>query len=292
MPPSEPPEPSQGLCINPTTPIVHLPLPEGQSQASQVLLRPKSLHTPCCQLVSSRPDKPLEADRPELFEVVVPGAEAVAVGCNAYGWVMLQPAPGRVGVFAGVVVLPRSSRVWVRALLPKAAAGAAGEVAVAGAAAGAREVVTVKGSSNSSSNGGGGGSSAASTSSSGGSSRSSSRASVSSSRGQSALGSGVAAGGGAGMPGASSRGSSAPGSILGPAGGGVAAAAPVGGAVAAAAAQAEAAGGGAALLEGGAAAQQWALLLSMHVKPQVRGEKEGDRREGGRGSGMYGCQAL
>lgn len=116
VPPVEPHDPADGICVSPATTVVALPQPE------------QGFHS--CggfQLLSPQPSKPLEADRPELFEVIAPAAEAVAVGCYELGWQVLQPGevaaarpssarqPGQqqLRLFTGTVVMPRAERCFV-----------------------------------------------------------------------------------------------------------------------------------------------------------------------------------
>lgn len=93
------------------------------------------------QLTSPAPGAPLEADRPQRFEVAfgAPGAvAAVRVGAEGCGWAQLlrvDSGGGGCVVFVGEAVLPRSPVCFVRARLAarggaQGAAAAEGEVEV------------------------------------------------------------------------------------------------------------------------------------------------------------------
>lgn len=100
--PPLPHDPADGICVDPSNPIPRFPVPT-----------PLAI-TNACQLISPPPNKLLESDRTELFELAVAGATQVAVGCSSCYWVELQPAPGRPGWYAGVVVVPRCEVCYVR----------------------------------------------------------------------------------------------------------------------------------------------------------------------------------
>ena len=110
VPPIEPHDPADGICVDPTTPIAALPQPLEAFYTCGNL-----------QLLSPQPCKLLEADRPELFDVIAPEAAAVAVGSDESGWQQLQPAAPadeggtstKQGLFRGEVVMPRSSQCFV-----------------------------------------------------------------------------------------------------------------------------------------------------------------------------------
>lgn len=140
-----------------------VPPPAGDALAPAALPRQEcGLADRACrglQLLAPQPGAPLEADRPEHFSVAVPGAAAVAVGCEEVGWVQLQPADaqgaaamlpaagasssgcgssssrassaGQVqaeqqqqeeDIFSGSIVLPRASRCCIAARFPGASA--------------------------------------------------------------------------------------------------------------------------------------------------------------------------
>lgn len=145
VPPVLPHDPASGICVDPSTPVASLPLPEqGFSVCGGF------------QLLSPEPHKVLEADRSELFEVAMPAAAAVAVGCDELGWQELQAAGStgaaasccedktrrcsssrssnnvtvagadnhsQLGLFRGMVVVPRSANCFVAAQF----AGAVGQ---------------------------------------------------------------------------------------------------------------------------------------------------------------------
>jgi hypothetical protein len=128
----QPHDPTGGICVDPATPASSLPQPQRGFAAFGG-----------CQLLSPRPGTVLEADSAEVFEVVVPGADALAVGCEELGWQELAAAAaagtaevedstvaaagqgcsssssreGRMqpGLFRGIVVLPRRERCYVAA---------------------------------------------------------------------------------------------------------------------------------------------------------------------------------
>lgn len=115
VPPVQPHNPADGICVDPATAIAALPQPlEGFYTCGSFQL----LNPPPCKL--------LEADRPELFEVRAPQAVAVAVGSDELGWQQLQPAAAadaadsssklgqlQQGLFWGEVVMPRSPQCLV-----------------------------------------------------------------------------------------------------------------------------------------------------------------------------------
>ncbi|WIA19886.1 hypothetical protein OEZ85_005786 [Tetradesmus obliquus] len=90
VPPVQPHDPADGICVDPATPAASLPQPQRGFAAFGDF-----------QLRSPWPGQVLEADRAELFEVVVPGAAAVAVGCEELGWQELAPAAGTAAAVLG-----------------------------------------------------------------------------------------------------------------------------------------------------------------------------------------------
>lgn len=90
MPPVQPHDPADGICVDPATPAASLPQPQRGFAAFGDF-----------QLRSPWPGQVLEADRAELFKVVVPGAAAVAVGCEELGWQELAPAAGTAAAVLG-----------------------------------------------------------------------------------------------------------------------------------------------------------------------------------------------
>lgn len=92
-------------CIDDGNHVASLPEPHNSFFSAAAL-----------QLLQPQPCKLLEADRPELFEVMAPKAAAVAVGSDELGWQALQPVTAQVdrrGLFSGMVVMPRAERCFV-----------------------------------------------------------------------------------------------------------------------------------------------------------------------------------
>lgn len=111
VPPVLPHDPADGICVSPVTPVAVLPRPEAVFHSCGGL-----------QLITPQPSKLLEADRPELFEVVAPAATAVAVGSEEVGWQELQLTAAEqqdqqqqqlLGTFRGHVIIPRLNKCFV-----------------------------------------------------------------------------------------------------------------------------------------------------------------------------------